>query len=88
VNGVGARAPGDLDHPLGHQVGLPRRRRSAGVGLVREANVQSLAVGLGVDRNRRHTELAAGPDDAHRDLAPVGDQHLREHGAFTGAAER
>ena len=31
---------------------------------------------LGVDRNRVHAVLLAGADDAARDLAAVGDQHL------------
>src|SRR5262249_24882925 len=34
--------------------------------------------GLRVDRDRGDPELAAGADHAHRDLAAVGDEQLRE----------
>ena len=47
--------------------------------VVGEAHVQRLAVRFGVDRDRLHAELAAGADDAQRDLAAVGDQNFLEH---------
>ena len=51
-----------------------------GYGLVGEAHVQRVAVGLGVDRDRADPHLVAGADDAHRDLAAVGDEDLLERG--------
>ena len=46
--------------------------------LVGHEHVQRLAIGLRVHRHRRDAELAAGPDDTHRDLAAVGDEDLPE----------
>ena len=46
-----------------------------------KAHVQRLGVGLGVDGHGRDAQLAAGADDAHGDLAPVGDEDLVEHRA-------
>ena len=47
--------------------------------LVGQADVQRVAVELGVDRDGADAELAARADDAHRDLAAIGDEHLVEH---------
>ena len=44
-------------------------------------HVQRVRVGLGVDGHGRDAELAAGADDAHGDLAAVGDEDLLEHRA-------
>ena len=41
--------------------------------------MQRVAVELGVDGDGADAELAARPDDADRDLAPIGDEHLVEH---------
>src|SRR5205814_4216366 len=45
----------------------------------RQAHVERPAVGGRVGGDRGHAELAAGPDDPHRDLAAVGDQEAAEH---------
>ena len=57
------------------------------------ADVQRAGVGVGVDRHAVDTGLAAGADDADRDLAAVGDEHalqgaapLTGHRASTGPA--
>ena len=47
--------------------------------VVGEAHVQRLAVGLGVDGDGLDAELAAGANDAQRDLAAIGDQDFLEH---------
>jgi BirA family biotin operon repressor/biotin-[acetyl-CoA-carboxylase] ligase len=41
--------------------------------------MEGVAVEVGVDGDGPDAELAEGADDAHRDLAPVGNQHLGEH---------
>ena len=48
-------------------------------GLVGEAHVERARVGLGVDGDGLDAELAAGAQDAQRDLAAVGDEDLLEH---------
>ena len=65
--------------------GILRYESRAGGGpdadvVVGEAHVQRLAVGLGVHGDRLDAELAAGADDAQRDLAAIGDQDFLEHG--------
>ena len=47
--------------------------------LVRERHVLRLAVGLGVNRDRRDAHLARRADHPARDLAAIGDQDLAEH---------
>ena len=42
--------------------------------------MQRVAVELGVHGDGGDAELAGGADDAHGDLAPVGDQDLLQHG--------
>ena len=44
--------------------------------LVRQRHVQSVAVGLGKHRHGGDAHLLAGADDAHGDLAAVGDQQF------------
>ena len=61
-----------------------RRRRADAHRAIGEQHVQRVRVGVRVDRDGRDAELAAGADDADRDLAAVGDQDLRDtsHDAF------
>src|SRR5690606_10391681 len=60
------------------QVALAGRGRADVIRLGRVANVHGVAVHIGVDRDGLQAQLAAGPDDAHGDLAPVGDEHFAE----------
>ena len=48
----------------------------------RELDVEAIDVGFRIDGDRLDAEFFAGPDDAQRDLAPVGDQDFFEHGLF------
>ncbi len=59
----------------------PRRgRRPDAHRLVREQHVLQAVVGGGVHGDGLDAELAAGAQDAQRDLAAVGDDDLLEHG--------
>jgi hypothetical protein len=40
--------------------------------------MEGRAVALRVDGDGPETHLAAGPDDANRDFAAIGDEHLRQ----------
>ena len=64
---------------VGVEVALGRGLAAEGVGLVGQADVERVAVELGVHGDGRDAELPAGPDDPDGDLAPVGDQDLGEH---------
>ena len=50
-------------------------------GLIGEANVQRLGVGFAVDGDGLDPHFVARAHHAQRDLAPVGDEDLLEHGA-------
>ncbi len=49
------------------------------VGLVGTFDVQGIAVGIGIDRNRGDAHLRASADDANGNLAPVGNQNFLDH---------
>ena len=76
MNGIALRTRGDREDPRGVQVALGRRGRSDRVGLVRGAHVKGLTVDVAVDGDRPDAEVAAGADDAERDLAAVRDEDL------------
>ena len=61
------------------QVALGRRRRADVHGLIGQPDVQRVAVGGRVDRDRLDAELVQRADHAHGDLAAVCHQHAREH---------
>ena len=71
---LGACAPCRLEKRRLVQVAVERVR------LIRISDVRRVAVRIGVDRDRADPELAQRPEDANRDLATVGDQHLAENG--------
>ena len=79
VDGVRPAGGKSFQDGLEGEVALSRRLATEGVGLVGKADVQSVLVELGVDRDGSYAELAAGPDDPHGDLAAVGHEHFLEH---------
>src|SRR5581483_5659037 len=69
-------------HDLLHVEKALDRARPDEIGLVRFLDVNAGGILLGVDGGGRDAELAACADDAHRDLAAVGNQNLlKNHGA-------
>ena len=79
MNRVGSGDLGGRDDARDLQVALARRRGADADVVVGEADVQRLAVGLGVDGDGLDAELAARADDAQRDLAAIGDENLLKH---------
>jgi hypothetical protein len=73
-----------LQDPLHEEVALGGRPRTDQVGLVRDPDVQRVAVGLRVDRDRSDPELAERPEDPDGDLAAVRDEDFGE-GRHRGA---
>ena len=56
--------------------------RAEAVSLAGALDVQRVAIELRIHRDaRRSPNSSQRADDAHRDLAAVGDQDLREHAA-------
>ena len=76
MNGVGTRTSRDVDEFIDPKVALSRRARADRIRLVGIANVERRAVAFRIDSDGRNAHFAAGTDDAHRDLAAVGDEDL------------
>src|SRR5206468_9755510 len=74
-DGVGPRPPGGLDDQLDVEVALGGAGLADVPGLVGQLDVEGVPVRVGVDRDPDQAELLAGPQDAHGDLATVGNQH-------------
>ena len=74
----GAAGFGGGDDRVDPQIGLRRQRLADPHRLVGFADMQRVAVGIGIDRDHAIAETARGAHDAQRDLAAVGDQYLEE----------
>ncbi len=79
MHGFGAGLAAGLDDLLHHQIAFGGRRWSDQDGLIGHFDVQRVAVGLGIDRNRLYSHAAGGLHDPAGDLAAVGDQNSFEH---------
>ena len=84
MDGLGPALADGVEDGVGVQVALGRRLAAQRVGLVGQADVQGVAVEVGEDGDGADAQLAAGPDDPHRDLAAVRDQDLLEHCGLYG----
>ena len=67
-------------HRVDVEVALGGGRRPDRDRLVGETDVNGVPVGLRVDGDGRDLELAQGAENADRDLTPVRDEDLAEHG--------
>src|SRR5262249_24832814 len=70
------------------EIALRCRRRADRHRRVRHLDVQRIAVGLGVDRDRLDAHAARGLDDPAGDLDAVGDQNSLEHAAIEASRGR
>ena len=84
MDGVGARELRGGDDRGDVQVAARRGRRTDADGLVGQLVVQGVPVGGGVDGDAAHPQLAAGPDHAQGDLAPVRHEYLADHYCSSG----
>ena len=80
MHGLGAGLAAGLDDLVDHQIAFGGRRRPDQNGLIGHFDVQRVAVGLGIDRDRLDPHAAGGLDDPAGDLAAIGDQNSFEHG--------
>src|SRR5207344_1249734 len=78
VDGLGPALLRGLEHAVDAEVALRGGSGAHEEGLVGLSDVEGQAVRLRVDGHRLDSELATGPDDAHRDLPAVGDEDLAE----------
>ncbi len=82
---VGAGDLGRRDQSRNLEIGIARWRRADAHVVIGEAYMERLAVSLRVHGHGLDTELAAGTDDAERDLSPIRDQNFLEHAAEPSA---
>jgi hypothetical protein len=61
------------------QIALRQLRRPNADRLIGKADVQRIAVGLAVDRNRADAQLLARTDHAQCNFSAIGNQYLFEH---------
>src|SRR5207249_967470 len=80
MDGFAVRDGGGRDDAWDIEIARPRLGGTDADGLVSQANGQGVRVGLGVGDDGANAHLPAGAEDAERDLAPVGDEDLVEHG--------
>ncbi len=76
VDRVGSGLRRHLEDFFDAQIGVRRGLPAESVGLVRHRDVQPIDVGLRVDGNADQIRIAAGTDDANRDLTAVSDEDL------------
>ncbi|MNM96934.1 hypothetical protein D3C81_1094290 [compost metagenome] len=73
---VGATALGHGQQLIDVQVSVGRALAIEAVRLIGHASVHRVDVGVGVHRDGLHTIIGAGAQDAHGDLATVGDKNF------------
>ena len=79
MDSFSAGALARLDDTIDDEIGLGRSSRTDVDGLIRHFDVESVAVGVGVDGHGGDTHAPRRLDDPAGDLAPVGDQDFLEH---------
>ena len=79
MHGFGAGVAAGLHDTVDHEIGLRRGRRADMDRLVRHLDMQRVAVGVGIDRDRLDAHAPCRLDDPARDFATIGDQNLLEH---------
>ena len=83
----------DVEKLVDHEIALRGARSAEGVGLVRDARVQSVAIRVGIHGDRSQPGIAAGTGNAYGDLTTIGNENrversmergLRHSGSFSG----
>jgi hypothetical protein len=64
------------------EVAFAAARRADADGFVGEADVERVAVGLGVDGDGFDAEFTAGGEDTQGDFPTIGDSDFSEHGGL------
>jgi len=79
MDGGCSACDGDSQDGIFVKVAILRTRSADAICLVGELYMERVRVGRGVDGYGLDAHLLARADDAHRDLAAVGDEDLLEH---------
>ena len=76
VDGLGPGDQGRAENPLLIQVAVGGIVAADAEALVGQGHMEGLGVSLGIDRHCGNAHLLTTADDAHRHLAPVGNENL------------
>jgi hypothetical protein len=79
MNGLCARLLRCIQNSFDIQVGFGSRRRPYGIRFIRTLYMQSGAVYIRKDRNRRNAKLMARTNDADGNLTAIRNQDFLEH---------
>ena len=79
MNTVGAALADGVQDALSVEIALGRSHPAKGVGLVGQAHMERVPVGVGIDGNSLDSHLFCRTDNPHSDLATVRNQDFREH---------
>src|SRR5919198_3802420 len=88
MNGVGARDFGGRDEAGDVEVAVAAGRTADTDVVIGKADVQRLAIRLGVHGDRLDAQLLARADHPQGDLPAVGDQHFLEHYGVSSIPDR
>ena len=83
MHGLGAGFLAGSDNALAHQITFGCRRRADMHRLVGHFDMQRVAVGIGIDGNRRDAHAPGGLDNPAGNFAAIGNQNFLEHSAAT-----
>ena len=79
MHGIGPAAPCNLQQLAHVQVGIGRALTLQGESLIRQAHMQRIPIRIGIYRHALHAIIGTCTDDAHRNLAAVGNQDFLDH---------
>ena len=74
MDGIHMRDLGGADDGGNIQITARAFGRTDADGLIRKTHRKAVAIGFGIDRDRRDAKVLAGADNAQRDLTTVCDQ--------------
>jgi hypothetical protein len=80
MKGVAAGGHRQVDDTVGVEVARYGIRADV-IGFVGLFEMQTMAVGVGIDRHRSDSHLGAGADDAYCDFAAIGNKYLIYQGS-------
>ncbi len=80
MHGVGAGDLAGRNDLVDIEIAVTRRRRADAHAFVGKAHMHGVRIGGRMHGDSRDPEFLASPEDAKRDLAPVGNEDFGNHG--------
>ncbi|MNZ95227.1 hypothetical protein D3C78_1143630 [compost metagenome] len=76
MHGIRAGTFGNRDQLGDIEIGLGRAHAFQRIGFIRQPDEKRILIGIGINGDRLQAIIATCADDAHRDLAAIGNQHF------------